>query len=152
MLPALWKQATQDPSYHIVRPIPADPIAETGTLALPRAEAAADGWLRVGAIGDIAPNDALGFTWDDATYALYRLADGSLVASDGLCTHGKGNLFEGLVTDGCIECPKHNGRFDLRRGAPVRRPVRAPLRIYPVEQRGAAVFVLITAPLAATGA
>ena len=145
MLPALWKQATQDSDYHIVRPIPADPLAEAAAATLPRAEAAADGWLRVCAIGDIAPNDALGFTWEGATYALYRLADGSLVASDGLCTHGKGNLNEGLVTDGCIECPKHNGRFDLRTGAPVRRPVRVSLRMYPAEQRGPAIFVHLTA-------
>jgi nitrite reductase/ring-hydroxylating ferredoxin subunit len=31
-----------------------------------------------------------------------------------------------------IECPKHNGRFDVRSGEPVRRPVKLPLATYDV--------------------
>jgi nitrite reductase/ring-hydroxylating ferredoxin subunit len=31
-----------------------------------------------------------------------------------------------------IECPKHNGRFDVRSGEPVRRPVKVPLATYDI--------------------
>ena len=35
---------------------------------------------------------------------------------------------------GCsIECPKHNGRFDIRTGEPRRRPVKVPLATYEVD-------------------
>ena len=53
--------------------------------------------------------------------------------SDGLCTHGAAHLAEGLILDGVIECPKHNGRFDLRTGQPLRKPVKDPLNVYRCE-------------------
>jgi len=67
------------------------------------------------------------------TFALYRLAETEVALSDGLCTHGQAHLAEGLVLDCTIECPKHNGRFDLRTGDPVRKPVKEPLRLYPCD-------------------
>ncbi|MGI9596005.1 MAG: fatty acid desaturase [Acidimicrobiales bacterium] len=67
------------------------------------------------------------------TYALYRLADDDFVVSDGLCTHGQAHLAEGVILDCTIECPKHNGRFDLRTGGPARKPVTEPVRVYPCE-------------------
>ena len=39
-------------------------------------------------------------------------------ASDGLCTHEHVHLSDGLVMGHVIECPKHNGRFDVRDGKP----------------------------------
>ena len=53
---------------------------------------------------------------------------------DGTCTHGQTHLADGLLIDGCIECPKHNGRFDVRTGEPRRRPVKVPLGTYPVRE------------------
>ena len=56
------------------------------------------------------------------TFAVYRLADGSVHASDGLCTYGHTHLSNGLVIDGQIKCPKHNGRFDIVRAGPSPAP------------------------------
>ncbi|MGH1487978.1 MAG: fatty acid desaturase [Acidimicrobiales bacterium] len=67
------------------------------------------------------------------TYAVYRLAEDEVAVSDGLCTHGLAHLAEGLILDCAIECPKHNGRFDLRTGDPIRKPVKDPLAIYRCE-------------------
>ena len=66
-----------------------------------------------------------------ATFVLCRPDDG-YVLLDGMCTHSQTHLAGGLLIDGCIECPKHNGRFDLRTGEPMRRPVKVPLGTYPV--------------------
>ncbi len=74
-------------------------------------------------------------------YAIYRLADDNFYASEGLCTHGKAELADGLVINGCIECPKHNGRFDIASGKAMTAPARKDLRTYPAQRRGGKVFV-----------
>ena len=72
------------------------------------------------------------FDHDGRTFALYRTADGEFHASDGLCTHGNAHLADGLVIGNQIECPKHNGRFDVRDGSPQRPPACVAMRTYPV--------------------
>jgi 3-phenylpropionate/trans-cinnamate dioxygenase ferredoxin subunit len=64
---------------------------------------------------------------------VHRLADDRYVVSDGLCTHGRAHLAEGIVVGCSIECPKHNGRFSLETGAAERRPAREPLTLHPTE-------------------
>lgn len=145
MIPALIKQATENPDYHIVRPLPTPAIKpQTKTAVKFTADAIAeDGWVKVCAVRDIPENDVVGLEYDGKVYAVYHLKGGRFYASDGICTHGRAELFGGLVIDGCIECPKHNGRFDILTGEAVRRPVRQNITIYPVEQRGDAVFIRI---------
>jgi Na+-transporting NADH:ubiquinone oxidoreductase subunit F len=67
------------------------------------------------------------------TYALYRLGDDEFALTDGLCTHAQTHLADGHFEGGVIECPKHNGRFDVRTGEAIRRPPKLPLCTYPVE-------------------
>lgn len=40
-----------------------------------------------------------------------------------------------------IECPLHQGRFDVRDGKPLCEPVTAALRRYPVKVEGGRVFL-----------
>ena len=44
------------------------------------------------------------------------LVDGEVRVYDGLCPHLQGPLGEGYIEDGCLECPWHAWRFDLRTG------------------------------------
>ena len=74
------------------------------------------------------------------TYALYRLGENEFAVTDGLCTHAQTHLADGHLEGGMIECPKHNGRFDVRTGEPVRRPPRLPLCTYAVEVNGGRVI------------
>ncbi len=53
-------------------------------------------------------------------------------ASDGICTHEDERLEDGIVIDNVIECPLHQGRFDLRTGEALSAPVCVNLRTYPV--------------------
>lgn len=146
MIPALIKQATQDPNYHIDRPIPPGtefvPRSEGDTLAATATEGAGN-WVDVCAVADLDEQDVRGFAHAGKVYAIYRLDGDTYYASAGLCTHENVELAGGLVIDGCIECPKHNGRFELETGKPVRRPVKTDLAMYPVERRGDRLFVQI---------
>lgn len=88
-------------------------------------------WVEVCRADEIDPEDVIGVTRDGADYAIYRSADDEIHATDGHCTHEQVLLCDGLVIDGVIECPKHNGRFDYTTGAALGVPVTVALRTYP---------------------
>jgi 3-phenylpropionate/trans-cinnamate dioxygenase ferredoxin subunit len=98
-------------------------------------------WVTACAVDDVDPEDVVRFDHGGAVYAVYRSPDGAFYASDGLCTHERACLADGLVMGSTIECPKHNGRFDYRTGEATRRPATVGLRTYPVEVRDGHVFV-----------
>ena len=109
-----------------------------------------DGLVDLGPAEGLAPNSVRRVDHGDDTYALYRLhpddyADGDeiaadgLVLSDGLCTHGQAHLAEGVVLDGLIECPKHNGCFDLCTGEALRYPATEAITLYDVALRNGRV-------------
>ena len=69
----------------------------------------------------------------EAHLLLCRMADGGYSLTDGVCTHGR-TLLAGGRFEGCtIECPKHNGRFDVRSGEAVRLPAQRPLAVHDLE-------------------
>jgi nitrite reductase/ring-hydroxylating ferredoxin subunit len=65
------------------------------------------------------------------TYAVFQCGDDYFVTQDQ-CTHGPGFLSEGAVIGHEIECPFHQGRFDLRTGTPTAPPCFEPIRVFAV--------------------
>jgi 3-phenylpropionate/trans-cinnamate dioxygenase ferredoxin subunit len=102
-------------------------------------------WIDVCAADDIDEEDVLRFDHEDHTYAVYRSPDDAYFATDGLCTHEKIHLADGLVMDHVIECPKHNGRFDYRDGKALGAPVCVNLKTYPVRVENGIVQLAIPA-------
>jgi 3-phenylpropionate/trans-cinnamate dioxygenase ferredoxin component len=102
-------------------------------------------WIEACAAGDIAEEDVMRFDHGGRTFAIYHSPDGKFYATDGLCTHEKVHLADGLVMDNIIECPKHNGRFDYRTGAAKGAPACINLKAYPVKVEGGTVFIDIAA-------
>lgn len=88
-------------------------------------------WTPAIALDDLDRDDVIRWDHRGRTYAIYRTEDDQVFASDGLCTHEQVHLADGLLQGHLIECPKHNGRFDIRDGAPKRAPVCVALRTYP---------------------
>jgi 3-phenylpropionate/trans-cinnamate dioxygenase ferredoxin subunit len=89
-------------------------------------------WIAACAFDAIDDEDVLRFGHDGHTYAVYRYAD-KVYANDGLCTHEQVHLCDGLVMAHVVECPKHNGRFDIRDGRALGAPVCVNLKTYPVK-------------------
>ena len=100
-------------------------------------------WVDACATGDIDADDVIRFDHGGRTFALYHTEDGGFFATDGLCTHEKVHLADGLVMGNIIECPKHNGRFDLRSGEAKGAPVCVNLRTWPVKVEGGRVYIQI---------
>ena len=97
-------------------------------------------WVKACAADDIDDEDVIRFDHEGKTFALYR-KDDEFFATDGLCTHEKVHLADGLVMNYVIECPKHNGRFDYRTGAAKGAPVCVDLKTYPVKVEAGQLFI-----------
>lgn len=102
-------------------------------------------WIDACAIDDIEVEDVFRFDHGDRTFAIYRIEDREFYCTDGLCTHEGVHLADGLVMGHEIECPKHNGIFDVRTGRAKRAPVCIDLAAYPVRLDGERVLIDIDA-------
>jgi 3-phenylpropionate/trans-cinnamate dioxygenase ferredoxin subunit len=60
-------------------------------------------------------------TEDHGTIAV-GVADGRPFATGNVCRHQAAKLGRGQVRDGCLECPWHRARYDVRTGAMVQGP------------------------------
>jgi len=100
-------------------------------------------WVEVCERDAIDEEDVIRFDHEGRTFAIYRSPDDTFHATDGLCTHEKIHLADGLVMDDIIECPKHNGRFNYKTGDARGAPVCINLRTYPVKVEGGRVYLQV---------
>lgn len=98
-------------------------------------------WIDACAADAIEEEDVMRFDHDGRTFAIYRLDGDAYYATDGLCTHEQVHLADGFVSGTLIECPKHNGRFDVRTGQAKGAPVCVNLVSYPVRLEGGRVML-----------
>jgi 3-phenylpropionate/trans-cinnamate dioxygenase ferredoxin subunit len=96
----------------------------------------AEGWVRVAAKADVAENAAISVRVGDKDIALYHLRGGEFRATDNICTHEYAQLHEGWLEDGCIECPLHAARFDIRTGKALCAPADVDLAVFEVKAEG----------------
>lgn len=88
-------------------------------------------WVDVAAVAELG-DEPLGVTVGTRAVALYRV-EGEVYATDSQCTHGNANLCDGYLEGHEIECPLHQGRFDVRTGRALCAPLTLDLRTHPVK-------------------
>ena len=138
--PTILRQA-KDPAYHVRRRLPTQLAQANAPSPASNAEPDAAGWVRACDRADLATTDLIGFDHGRKSYALCRDEQGRLHAIDGVCTHGNTHLSDGLIVGNMIECPKHNGRFNLIDGSPARVPICRGVATYPIEERGEQIYI-----------
>ncbi len=99
-------------------------------------------WTDVAALADLFDGAGIAVTPAGHDIALYSV-DGAVYATDNLCTHGNARLCDGFIEGLEIECPFHQGRFDLRTGEPTCAPATEPLKIWPVKIDGDRVYLAL---------
>jgi naphthalene 1,2-dioxygenase system ferredoxin subunit len=99
-------------------------------------------WIDALAADEIPADDVKGVLVAGRDIALYAVA-GEVYATDNLCTHGNARLCDGFLDGHEIECPLHQGKFDVRNGRPLCAPVTESLRIYPVRIEGGRLYLQI---------
>jgi Rieske Fe-S protein len=99
--------------------------------------------VRIASIDDVAVGGALSFTYPDEhdRCLLVRLSAGEFVAFNQKCTHLSCAVIPRPVENSFF-CPCHEGRFDLRSGAPTAGPPRRPLTRVVLEIRGRDIYAV----------
>ncbi len=100
-------------------------------------------WHDVGAPDDFVEDEPRGVVADGVPIAVFRIGE-ELFALHDLCTHETAPLSEGFVEDGCVECPLHQGLFDLRTGAARKEPCTVPVQTYEVRVSAGRVEIKVT--------
>ena len=98
---------------------------------------------RVTSVDDVAVGTALGFTYphEHDPCVLVRLTTSEFVAFGQKCTHLSCAVIP-RPEEGSFYCPCHEGRFDLRTGAPTAGPPRRPLTRIVLEMRGRDIYAV----------
>ena len=99
-------------------------------------------WIRVCDTGEIDTEDLIRFDHGDRTFCVYNTKKG-FFATDGICTHEEEHLEYGMVIGTVIECPLHQGRFDIPSGKALSAPVCVDLKTYPVKVEDGVVFMAL---------
>ncbi|MCY4425926.1 MAG: non-heme iron oxygenase ferredoxin subunit [Halieaceae bacterium] len=99
-------------------------------------------WIEVCATDCIDEEDVIRWDHDSRSFAIYHTKKG-FFATAAYCTHQQADLEDGVVIGAVIECPLHQGRFDIATGKALRAPVRIDLATFPVKVEGGIVFINI---------
>ena len=99
-------------------------------------------WIAAAAVADLWDGVGAAVIVQGRDLAIFRVGDETF-AIDNLCTHGHARLCDGFVEGFEVECPLHQGRFDLRSGAATCAPAVDAVRSYPVRIDGGRVCVEI---------
>lgn len=86
-------------------------------------------WHDVIARADLEQNWVTRVTVGRRALAIYD-APGGIFASLALCNHGGADLCDGYFDGHVIECPLHQGAFDVRDGRAVAAPATRPMRVF----------------------
>lgn len=102
----------------------------------------ADVLLRLCDVFDVTEDEPFHAATDGFDYAIFQVGTNYYVTAD-LCSHGPGRLSEGFVTGCEVECPFHQGRFDLRTGKPTAPPCEMPVKVWTPIVRDGAIFIAV---------
>ena len=97
-------------------------------------------WIYAAELADVQAREVMAVSTDGHDLALYSV-DGQVYCTANACTHGDAWLSEGFLIDGEIECPLHQGRFDVKTGEPTCEPACEAVRRYPIKIEDGRVFV-----------
>jgi nitrite reductase/ring-hydroxylating ferredoxin subunit len=89
-------------------------------------------WIKMASKSDMGEGDVLGLEAEGQHIALY-CHDGKYYATSNVCTHQFALLSEGYLEDCYIECPLHQGRFDIRTGEAMCAPLTEGIKVFPVK-------------------
>ena len=99
-----------------------------------------ENWIDVLALESVPEGDVTSVNVGGQEVALYEV-EGEVFATDNFCTHGAARMSDGFLEGREIECPLHQGRFDVCTGKAMCAPLSQDIRVYPVRIENKRVWV-----------
>ncbi len=97
-------------------------------------------WIDVAALADVFEGAGFAVEPEGLEIALFSV-DGEVFATNNQCTHGLAMLCDGTVEGPYVQCPFHQGQFDVRTGACMGGPVTEPVKSWPVKVEAVRVWL-----------
>jgi nitrite reductase/ring-hydroxylating ferredoxin subunit len=97
-------------------------------------------WEKVANEADVPEDGTLVVVFQGQPVCLYNVG-GRIYATHDICTHEKASLGDGFIIDGSIECPLHQGTFDIATGKALTAPCTVDLKVYRIKVENGQVFV-----------
>ncbi len=97
-------------------------------------------WIRVAGTDDVPAGEAAPVEIRGLNLALYNV-HGAFFCTDNIYSHAYALLSEGWLEGHLIECPLHNGQFDVRTGEGQGAPITEDIRTYPVKLDGEDILI-----------
>lgn len=97
-------------------------------------------FVKVADISELVPGEKLPLEIDSRYIALFNV-DGTIYATDDICTHDGGPLAEGDLEGNEIVCPRHGARFDVRTGKALTMPAFESITSYTVKEEDGSIFI-----------
>lgn len=88
-------------------------------------------WIDAAALAEVPEGDVIGVMVAGKDIALFEV-DGEVFATDNICSHGHARLSDGFLEGREIECPLHQGRFDVCSGQALCAPLTENIKTYTV--------------------
>ena len=90
-----------------------------------------ENWIDAAAVSDVPEGDVVGVRVEGKEIALYEV-EGEVFATDNICTHGHARMSDGFLEGKEIECPLHQGKFDVCTGQALCAPLTDNIKTYAV--------------------
>jgi nitrite reductase/ring-hydroxylating ferredoxin subunit len=101
------------------------------------------GWTRVASVSDVAEGQMHAVRVGDREIALFHLPGGEFHATDNICSHEYAQLTDGWLENGCVECPLHAARFDVKSGKALCAPAEKDLEVFQIKAEGGDLLVKV---------
>jgi naphthalene 1,2-dioxygenase ferredoxin component len=97
-------------------------------------------WVKALPVSALSEYGVAGCEVGGQRMALYAVDDQYFATSD-ICTHGAARLSDGYLDGDLIECPLHQGLFNVRTGAAAGAPCSVAVASFPVKQIDGDLYV-----------
>jgi naphthalene 1,2-dioxygenase ferredoxin component len=100
-----------------------------------------ENWILVASASEVKEaNGIFGRTVQGIPLAMFEVG-GAYYVTSNRCTHGLARMSGGYLEGYLIECPVHQGLFDIRTGEVKGPPCTEPLPIFPVRHEGDEILI-----------
>ena len=99
-------------------------------------------WIKIAQTSEVAEDESIAIETNGKQLALH-FSENEYFVTDNVCTHQYALLSDGYIEDGCVECPLHQAKFDLRTGQAMCAPATVDIQTYSVKVEGDDIYVAL---------